>query len=194
MKEGVLLIMSGPSGCGKGTICKALINRLPVEVSISATTREPRGKEVDGVNYFFKSHEEFNEMIENDMLLEYAEFCGNKYGTPKQYVSDKLKKGKDVLLEIEVCGALQVKEKFPEAVLVFLMPPSMEELRRRIDGRKTETKEVIEVRMKKASDEVKMINKYDYVVVNDKLNTAVEEVIAIIRAEHLKANRANTID
>jgi guanylate kinase len=190
MKKGILFIISGPSGCGKGTICAEILEKSKdIEESISVTTRKPRSHEVNGENYFFINDNEFEGLVKDNMLLEWAEFCGNKYGTPKQYVMDKLGNNKDVLLEIEVQGALQVKGKFDKSVLIFLMPPSLELLRVRIEGRNTETKEIIDMRMERAKEEVKMTDKYDYIVVNDDLNTAIEDVFAIMRSEHLKSCR-----
>ena len=179
--SGVLIVLSGPAGVGKGTICNNLIEKNEnIFLSVSATTRAPRGAEENGVQYFFKSKEEFENMIANDELLEYASFCENYYGTPKQAVMDQINKGNDVILEIEVQGAFQVKEKFPEAVLVFILPPSFEELKNRLAGRRTETAEVIEKRMKRAAVESDDIDEYDYIVINDDLDTCVEKVNSII--------------
>lgn len=190
MKTGILFIISGPSGCGKGTICSEILNSSGnIEESISVTTRTPRSHEVNGKNYFFIDNNEFENLVKDNALLEWAEFCGNKYGTPKKYVMDKLGNNKDVLLEIEVQGALQVKQKFEKSVLIFLMPPSLEELRKRIEGRNTEKKEIIDMRMERAKEEVKMIDKYDYIVINDDLKTAIDDVFAIMRSEHLKSCR-----
>lgn len=188
--KGLLLVLSGPSGVGKGTVCKALRERMTdIVYSVSATTRQARVGEVEGVNYFFKSKEEFSRMIERDELLEYAEYVGNYYGTPRQFVEDTLATGRDVILEIEVQGALQVKEKFPEGIFLFLAPPDLEELQNRIVGRGTETEESIRGRMEMAKYEIELMDKYDYVVVNDVIETACEKIKAIVMAEHLKKDR-----
>lgn len=189
-RKGLLFVLSGPSGVGKGTVCKALREVAPELVySVSATTRAPREGEVDGVNYFFKSREEFEQMIQRNELLEWAEYVGNYYGTPADFVYDTLEKGKDIILEIEVQGALQVKEKFSEAVFVFLMPPSLDELRNRIVGRGTESTETINNRMRAAQDELALIEHYDYAVVNDNVQAACERIRAIITAEHCSKKR-----
>lgn len=195
MADGILFILSGPSGCGKGTVCKQLLKRnKQLQLSISVTTREARSHEKEGINYFFKSQQEFQNMIENNMLLEWATFCNNSYGTPREYVTKQLAEGKDVMLEIEVQGALQVKSKFPEAKLIFLMPPSLIELRKRIEQRGTETENIIDMRLKRAEEEVQLIDKYDYIVLNDSLDEAVNDVLTVMRAEHLRASRKeNTI-
>jgi len=188
--NGLLLVLSGPSGVGKGTVCKALRERMnEIVYSVSATTRQPRAGEVDGVNYFFKSKEEFQKMIEEDQLLEWAEYVGNYYGTPRRFVEETLASGRDVILEIEVQGALQVKEKFPQGIFLFLAPPDLTELQNRIVGRGTETEESIRNRMAMAKAEIELMDKYDYVVVNDVIDTACEKINAIITAEHLKKER-----
>lgn len=188
--RGLLLILSGPAGVGKGTVCKALRERMPDLVySVSATTRQPRPGEVEGVNYFFKSKEEFLRMIEQDELLEWAEYVGNYYGTPRAFVDSMLAAGRDVILEIEVQGALQVKEKFPQGTFLFLAPPDLEELENRIVGRGTESEETIRKRMEVARAEIELMDHYDYVVVNDEIECACERVQAIITAEHLKRER-----
>lgn len=188
--KGLLIVLSGPAGVGKGTVCNALrAENTDIRYSVSVTTRPPREGEVDGVNYFFKTREEFEEMIKNGELLEWAEYVGNYYGTPIEYVEKMLNQGKDVILEIEVQGALQVKERMPEGVFIFLMPPSLAELRKRIEGRGTESKEVIEKRMKVAKEEIEMMKKYDYVVENDEVSLAVERIKAIVLAEHCKRER-----
>ncbi|WP_134684512.1 guanylate kinase [Brevibacillus migulae] len=188
--HGLLLVLSGPSGVGKGTVCKALRERMnEIVYSVSATTRQPRAGEVDGVNYFFKSKEEFQQMIEQDQLLEWAEYVGNYYGTPRRFVEETLASGRDVILEIEVQGALQVKEKFPQGIFLFLAPPDLTELQNRIVGRGTETEESIRNRMAMAKAEIELMDKYDYVVVNDVIDTACEKIRAIITAEHLKKER-----
>ncbi|WP_139489826.1 guanylate kinase [Brevibacillus dissolubilis] len=188
--SGLLLVLSGPSGVGKGTVCKALRQYMPELVySVSATTRKPREGEVDGVNYFFKSKEEFQHMIQNDELLEWAEYVGNYYGTPRKFVEETLASGRDVVLEIEVQGALQVKEKFPQGTFLFLAPPDLSELHNRIVGRGTETEESIRNRMEMAKVEIELMEKYDYVVVNDVVESACERIKSIVTAEHLKKDR-----
>ncbi|MEK3794054.1 guanylate kinase [Paenibacillus sp. FSL R7-0204] len=187
MSKGLLIILSGPSGVGKGTVCTALRPKMPELVySVSATTRLPRAGEENGVNYFFKSREQFDDMIEGDMLLEYAEYVGNYYGTPRDFVEKTLESGRDIILEIEVQGALKVKEKFPEGIFVFLLPPSMDELKDRIRGRGTEHPDVISHRMSVAEDEIGLIRHYDYAVVNDEIDLACKRIESIIIAEHCK--------
>ncbi|WP_124727670.1 guanylate kinase [Staphylospora marina] len=189
-KEGLLIVVSGPSGVGKGTVCSALRKRMPQLVySVSATTRKPREGEIDGVNYFFKSVPEFKRMIENGELIEWAQYVGNYYGTPRRFVEETLAQGKDVLLEIEVQGAMQVKERCPHGVFIFLVPPSMDELLNRIKGRGTETEETIADRMGAAADELKQICHYDYVVINDEVERACDRLEAIITAEHCRRDR-----
>ncbi len=179
-----LIIFTGPSGVGKGTIVKKLFEELDnIEYSISCTTRERRPNEIDGVNYFFKSREEFETMIQAGELLEWAEFVGNYYGTPKAFVNEVLAQGKDVFLEIEVQGALQVMNSFPEALSIFLIPPSIEELEARLRKRGTETEAVLQQRLNKAREEMTYISKFKYVIVNDVLERAVTELKAIIRPE-----------
>ncbi|TKI54777.1 guanylate kinase [Brevibacillus antibioticus] len=188
--RGLLLVLSGPAGVGKGTVCKALREVLPDLVySVSATTRQPRPGEVEGVNYFFKTKEEFKRMIEEDALLEWAEYVGNYYGTPRQFVDDMLNAGRDVILEIEVQGALQVKESFPQGTFLFLAPPDLNELENRIVGRGTESQEIIRKRMEVARAEIELMDHYDYVVVNDVIESACDRIQAIITAEHLKKDR-----
>ncbi|MFC7681675.1 guanylate kinase [Paenibacillus sp. GCM10028914] len=185
--KGLLIVLSGPSGVGKGTVCSALRPRIPDLVySVSATTRKPRMGEVDGVNYFFKEREQFLSMIENDELLEYAEYVGNFYGTPRDFVEETIASGKDIILEIEVQGALKVKEKFPDGVFIFLTPPSLDELKDRIVGRGTESQATIDHRMSVAVDEMALIRHYDYAVVNDEINLACKRIESIIIAEHCK--------
>ncbi|SMF87942.1 guanylate kinase [Paenibacillus uliginis N3/975] len=185
--KGLLIVLSGPSGVGKGTVCSALRSLVPDLVySVSATTRKPRMGEVDGVNYFFKEREQFLSMIENDQLLEFAEYVGNYYGTPRDFVEETIANGKDIILEIEVQGALKVKEKFPEGIFIFLTPPSLDELKDRIVGRGTENQATIDHRMSVAVDEMELIRHYDYAVVNDEINHACKRIESIIIAEHCK--------
>lgn len=192
MKEkGLLIVLSGPSGVGKGTVRKAIFSQpdMQFEYSISCTTRNPREGEIDGVDYFFKTKEQFEEMIQQDQLLEYAQFVGNYYGTPIDYVKQTLDSGKDVFLEIEIEGARQVREKFPNGLFIFLVPPSLEELKNRITTRGTETEEVINRRMSVAKKEIDYMSLYDYVVENDKIENAVQKINAIVIAEHLRRER-----
>ncbi|XBW79581.1 guanylate kinase [Bacillus velezensis] len=192
MKErGLLIVLSDPSGVGKGTVRQAIFSQQDTkfEYSISVTTRNPREGEVDGVDYFFKSRDEFERMIENNKLLEWAEYVGNYYGTPVDYVEQTLQEGKDVFLEIEVQGALQVRNAFPEGLFIFLAPPSLSELKNRIVTRGTETDDLIENRMNAAKAEIEMMDAYDYVVENDDIQTACDKINAIVLAEHLKRER-----
>lgn len=190
-EKGLLIVLSGPSGVGKGTVRKEIFSHpdTSFEYSISMTTRNPREGEVDGVDYFFKTREEFELLIQQEKLLEYAEFVGNYYGTPVDYVRETLEKGKDVFLEIEVQGARQVRKKFPEGLFIFLMPPSLTELKNRIETRGTESKEVINNRLKMAKEEIEMMNLYDYVVENDQIDHACERIKAIVVAEHCRRER-----
>ena len=192
-KEGILIVVSGFSGAGKGTIMKALLERYDnYALSISATTRNPRPGEEEGKAYFFKTTEEFEKMIAKDDLIEYAMYVGNYYGTPKAYVEEQLRAGKYVILEIEIQGALKVKEKFPNTLLLFVTPPSAEELRKRLEGRGTETQEVIDGRMKRAIEEAEYMDQYDYLVVNDELDVCVEEMHHLIQGEHERCFRNQT--
>ncbi|MCP3026177.1 guanylate kinase [Halobacillus sp. A5] len=189
-EKGILFILSGPSGVGKGTIRKALFDQsTDLRYSISMTTREPREGETDGVDYFFKSRNEFEKLISEGQLIEHAEYVGNYYGTPRQYVEQTLEEGKDVFLEIEVQGALKVRENFPQGVFVFLIPPSLEELKDRIVSRGTETEEKVKNRLLAAKEEIDMMDAYDYVVVNDQVDSAVNKVKAIVASEHCKRER-----
>lgn len=189
-ERGILIVLSGPSGVGKGTVCAALRKVAPeIVYSVSATTRTPRQGEVDGVNYFFKTREQFQQLIETDEVLEWAEYVGNFYGTPRRFVEETLRSGQDVILEIEVQGALQVKQKFDEGVFIFLLPPSLDELENRIVTRGTETDEVIRSRMSVAMDEIRLMEHYDYAIVNDHVDTACAKIQAILAAEHCKKDR-----
>ena len=189
--RGILIVVSGFSGSGKGTIMKELMKKHSeyYALSISATTRNPRPGEQDGVEYFFRTREEFERMIAEDELVEYAEYVGNYYGTPKAYVEEQLNAGKDVILEIEIQGALKVKEKFPDTLLLFVTPPSAEELKKRLVGRGTEEMSVIESRLSTAVEEAQGIEKYDYLIINDELTRCVEEVHGILRNEHYRVFR-----
>ncbi|MFD2171454.1 guanylate kinase [Tumebacillus lipolyticus] len=190
IQKGLLIVLSGPSGAGKGTICKALLPTMnTTHYSVSCTTRQPREGELEAVNYFFKSVDQFQEMVKQDELLEWAEVYGNYYGTPRKYVEETLAAGENVLLEIDIQGALQVKEKFPNGVFIFLMPPSLNELRSRIIGRGSETEESFNRRFGAASDEMKYISEYDYVVVNDVVENACNKVRSIITAERCNVSR-----
>jgi len=189
-KSGLLIVISGPSGVGKGTVCACLRKKMPQLVySVSVTTRKPRKGEQDGVNYFFKSKQEFEQMIHAGELIEWAEYVGNYYGTPRKFVEEKLKQGRDVILEIDVQGALQVKKKYPNAVFIFLLPPTMEDLRKRIENRGTENPEVLNQRLQEATKEYQFLNRYDYVVINDEVEQACERIQSIIMAEHFRADR-----
>lgn len=192
--QGALVVVSGFSGAGKGTLMKALLTKYDnYALSISATTRAPREGESDGREYFFKTREEFEQMIEKDELVEYAQYVGNYYGTPKDYVFSNLQSGKDVLLEIEIQGALKIKEKFPEAVLIFITPPSAEELRERLVSRGTESLEKIEARLKRAGEEAQGIEQYDYLLVNDTIDRCVEEMHRLIQAMHARTGNHLTL-
>ena len=190
MSKGVLTVVSGFSGAGKGTVMKRLIQKYDdYALSISVTTRKPREGERDGIEYFFKTKEEVETMIENDEFLEYARYVDNYYGTPRFYVEEMLAKGKNVILEIEIQGAMQIKAKNPEAVLVFVTPPSFEELRNRLVGRGTETADVIESRLRGASEEAEGMPSYDYILVNDQVEDCVDRLHQIILSERAKAQR-----
>ncbi len=189
-ERGILTVVSGFSGAGKGTVMKEIMGRYEnYALSISATTRKPRPGEEDGREYFFKTVEEFEKMIAKDELIEYARYVDNYYGTPKSYVQEQLDAGKDVILEIEIQGALKVKEKFPDTLLLFVTPPTSGELRRRLEGRGTETADVIDSRMKRAKDEAEGMDRYDYLIVNDVLEECVGLVHQIIQGEHRRSYR-----
>ena len=182
MRKGILLILSGFAGSGKGTIVKELIKRYDnYALSVSATTRAPRPGEEDGREYFFKTREEFENMISRDEFLEHAEYVGNYYGTPRKYVEDMLEEGRDVILEIEMQGALSVKEKCPEAALMFVMPPSAQEVYNRLKKRGTESEEVIMKRMRRGAEEAEGIGKYDFLIINDDLEECINEVHNTVR-------------
>ena len=182
-RKGILIVVSGFSGAGKGTLMKELLKRYDnYALSVSMTTREPREGEVDGESYFFVDKETFERTIEEDGLIEYAYYCGNYYGTPREYVEKCLQDGRDVILEIEIQGALKVKEKFPETLLLFVMPPSAAELKRRLEGRGTESPEVIRERLVRASEEAEGIENYEYLIINDDLDECVREMNDIINA------------
>ncbi len=195
-ENGVLVVVSGFAGAGKGTLMKNLISRYEnYSLSVSATSRHPRPGEEEGVSYFFKTREEFEEMIRNDEFLEYAEYVGNYYGTPRAFVEKMLQDGKRVVLEIEIQGAFQIKRKFPQALLIYVMPPSAEELMRRINGRGTETPEVIKSRMKRAVEEAEGIEHYDYIVINDNVEECTEMMHSIIEsATYTPKRRSDFID
>ncbi len=189
-KKGLLLVVSGPSGAGKGTICKAFLEKNKnVKLSISATTRSPREGEVEGVNYFFVTKEKFKGMIDNGELLEHAQIYDNFYGTPKAAILENLEQGDDVLLEIEMQGAKQIKEVYPEGVFIFILPPSLDELKSRIVGRGTETEEQINKRFGSAFEEICQIENYDYFIVNKDIDQSAKELSDMISAEKNKVHR-----
>lgn len=189
MGKGLLVVVSGFSGAGKGTLMKELVHRYDnYALSVSATTRAPRPGEKEGKDYFFVSQEAFENMIDNDELVEYAKYVGNYYGTPRTFVEEQLENGKDVILEIEIQGALKIKKKFPNTVLIFIAPPSAEELRRRLMGRGTETEEVILARLRRAEDESEGVEAYDYILINDNIDTCTEKLHNLIQAEHDKTS------
>ncbi|MBQ6145389.1 MAG: guanylate kinase [Clostridia bacterium] len=191
-RKGLLLVVSGPSGVGKGTLVKALMDRNPkIKMSVSATTREPRPGEIEGVHYFFKTEEAFKAMVDRGEFLEYIHVFGSKYyGTPRSFVEQHLENGYDVILEIDVQGAMKVKQAFPDAVLMFITAPSMSEIKSRLIGRGTETMEQVEKRFATAFEEIKMIPQYDYVIVNDVVDVAVHHMEAILEAERCRTARS----
>lgn len=194
MDDGLLVVISGPSGAGKGTICKRLKKEMKdLKVSVSATTRKPREGEVEGESYFFINEDNFVKMINNDDFLEYAKVYGNYYGTPKEEVFKQLKDGNDIILEIDIQGALQVKKNCPRGVFIFILPPSLNELKNRIEGRGTDSKDVILRRMQCAYDELDYAFEYDYVVLNDEVEAAVDKIQCIINAEKNRAIRKKAI-
>ena len=193
--KGILIVLSGFSGSGKGTIMKELMKKYSDQyaLSISATTRSPRPGETDGVEYFFRTKEQFEKMIADDELIEYAKYVDNYYGTPKAYVEEQLAAGKDVILEIEIQGALKIKKKFPEAVLIFVTPPSAGELRNRLAGRGTETPEKIAARLSRAAEESKQMDDYDFILVNDEVDRCVEKMHALIQAMHARTENHKSL-
>ena len=189
-KQGLLYVLSGPSGCGKGTVVRELLDRNEnIFLSVSATTRSPRSGEVHGQHYYFLSKEQFEEQIAADGMLEHANYCGNYYGTPKEAVMKMCRDGKDVILEIEVQGALQIKKKCPEAVLIFILPPSLEELSRRLIDRNTEDMDTVYKRLSKSTEEMQYAKEYDYTVVNDTVLETVNQIVAIMEAEKFRSKR-----
>lgn len=188
--RGLLIVLSGPSGAGKGTICSRLRAEMPnLTYSVSMTTRQPRVGEVEGVNYFFRDKEEFEELLKEDAFLEYAKVYDNYYGTPKKHVMDLLDQGKSVLLEIDIQGAMQVKERYCDAIFIYIVPPSLTELSARLRGRATDSEEVIDKRLSLACSELALAHRYDYIVVNDDLDEATEKTASILRAESCKISR-----
>lgn len=195
MNKGILYVISAPSGCGKGTILSEVLKNFKnIHYSVSATTRKPRYGEVNGVNYYFISREEFESEIENGGMFEYAEFCGNYYGTPKAKVYEKLDQGFDVILEIETVGAMKIKEAYPDAVLIFILPPNIDALRQRLIGRGTEVMEVIECRVGEAASEIEKSYDYDFVLINDNLMDAIEGLETIMKScKYMTKFNSNTI-
>ena len=191
MKKGLLIVVSGPSGTGKGTVCGELLDSMPeLAYSISATTRAPRAGEVDGKNYYFLTKERFEELIAEGGFLEYANVYGNYYGTPLVKIQERLAEGNDILLEIDTQGALEVMKKCPDAVSIFILPPSIKELRRRLNKRGTETDDVIEKRLAQAEREIKMAENYDYIMINGELELAVQDLLSVIRSQELKKDNS----
>lgn len=190
MNKGILVVVSGFSGAGKGTVMKRLMEKYDdYALSVSATTRKPRPGEEDGREYFFRTRDEFEKLIEEDALLEYAQYVQNYYGTPRSYVEEQLQAGRNVILEIEIQGAMKIKEKIPEALLVFVTPPTVEELERRLTGRGTETAQVIADRLARAGEEAEGMAQYDYILVNDTVEECVDHLHQIIVSEHSRASR-----
>ena len=195
MSKGILVVVSGFSGSGKGTVMKRLMEKYDnYALSVSVTTRNPRPGEKDGEAYFFRTKEEFEQLIREDGLIEYAQYVENYYGTPRKYVEEQLAAGKDVILEIEIQGALKVREKRPDTLLLFVTPPDGEDLKKRLTGRGTETQDVIEARLSRASEEAEGVEVYDYLLINDELDTCVEELHEIIRSEHRRMTRQQNIE
>ncbi len=189
-RKGILIVVSGFSGVGKGTLMKCLTERYGhYALSISATTRPPRKGEEDGREYFFKTKEEFEQLIKEERLIEYACYCGNYYGTPCDYVEDQMEQGRDVILEIELQGALKVRQKYPEALLLFVMPPDAQTLLSRLQTRGAETEDVIRARLERAVEESQDVEKYDYMIINDDLEQSVEKLHSLIESQHYKMSR-----
>lgn len=189
--RGQLIVISGPSGAGKGTVCKAILEKNDFWISVSATTRSPRSSEIDGKNYYFLTKEKFLEKIAAEDFLEYAEVYGNYYGTPKSEVLKVLDSGRDVILEIDIQGALMVKTAYPRGLFIFILPPSMEELKNRITNRGSETPESLITRFTSAHEEISFVTRYDYAVINDTVDKACEKIQSIIIAERCRADRLN---
>jgi len=196
MNKGILYVISAPSGCGKGTILETVLkNNKNIYYSVSATTRSPREGEINGKSYYFQTREEFQKLIEENGMLEHAVFCDNYYGTPRKQVYEKLAQGFDVILEIETKGAMQIKKNCPDAVFIFILPPSITELHRRLNKRRTETDEIIEKRLSVAVEEIKCANKYDYIMINAELEKSILDLEAIISSTKLvKSRNTNKID
>lgn len=190
MKSGLLVVISGPAGVGKGSIVKEMMKLSDkVVLSVSATTRAPRPNEREGINYFFKSREQFEEMISKDELIEWVEYCGNYYGTPREFVLGEIEKGHIVVLEIEVEGAANVRRLFPDSVLCFVLPPDYYELENRLRGRGTEDEETIKRRLQRAREEFQHIDEYDYIILNDTISSAAQRFMNIIESEQMKTHR-----
>lgn len=194
MNKGLLIVVSGPSGCGKGTILAEVLKKDNFFYSVSATTRKARPGEIDGINYHFISKDKFEELIKSNGMLEYACYCDNYYGTPKDKVEEMLDAGKDVILEIEVIGAMKIKQQCPDALFIFILPPSLKELKKRLTDRGTESADIVDQRINQAEREIKEAYQYDYAIVNDKLDYAVDDLVSVIKAEKMKKNKKNKID
>jgi guanylate kinase len=193
-RDGLILVISGPSGAGKGTLYKLLEGKNPnIRFSVSATTRKPREGEEEGKSYFFKSAEEFRKMIDNNELIEWDCYCDNYYGTPVKFVEDTVHSGFDIVLDITVEGAVNIKERYPESVLIFILPPSFDELKRRITGRGTESADVVQKRLETAKSEIEYVDRYDYIVINNDAEIATEDIIEILKAEKHKFIRNTDI-